>query len=96
MGKGTIHVWSDHVWGSVAHFQGYLGTYDTADTVYNVLFDFGSTILFWLTLIAIVVFLPPPRGPASVHSRMKQAMGLCLGVDVGMGVDVDVGVSPAV
>ncbi len=38
--------------------QGYLGTYDTADTVYNVIFDFGSSILFWLTLIAIVVSSP--------------------------------------
>ncbi len=44
--------------------QGYLGTYDTADKVYNILFDFGSSILFWLTLIALVVRSPHSHQPA--------------------------------
>ena len=38
--------------------QGYLGTFETAVSVYYVMYDFGSSILFWLTLIALVVILP--------------------------------------
>jgi hypothetical protein len=68
--------------------QGYLGTYDTADKVYNILFDFGSSILFWLTLIALVVSLhssqiPPTLSLAAHRSSIASAVTYLLLLDFG-------------